>query len=72
MLLKFQNAKAFMNYVTKKYIKFDKTKKNHYLSLLEKIVYDRVSGVHEHIIKLMHYHNQLNGMSVDLRDNFLI
>ena len=53
-------------------MKFDKSEKGHYLSLLEKTVYDGVSGVREHIMKLMHYHNRLKDMNIDLGESFLI
>ena len=42
---KSHNAKAFLNVVTEKFVKFNKVKKGQYLSLLEKITYDGVSGV---------------------------
>ena len=48
-----------MDSVVEKYVKFDKVEKGHYLSLLEKTMYDGVSGVHEHVMKLVHYHNKL-------------
>ena len=40
------------------YMKFNKVEKGHYVSLLEKATYDVVSRVHEHIIKLVHYHKR--------------
>ena len=50
-------ANAFLDFIIKKYVKIDKAKKGHHLLLLEKIVYDRVSGVHKHKMKLVNYHN---------------
>ena len=40
-----RNANAFLELVVEKYVKVDKAKKRHYLSLLEKTVCDEVSGV---------------------------
>ena len=68
----FQNAKVFLDSIVKKYIKFDKVEKGHYLSLLEKTIYDEMSSVQEHIMKLVLYHRWLKSMKNDLRDSFLI
>ena len=67
-----QNVKTFLDSVAKKHVKFDKVKKGHYLSLSKKTIYDGASGVQKHIMKLVHYHNQLKSMNVDLRDSFFI
>ena len=44
-----ENNKAFVNFVAENCVKFDKAKKDNYLSLLEKTMYDGVSGTREHI-----------------------
>ena len=62
---KFNNVKAFLNFMTEKYIKFDKAK-------LEKTMYDDVSKVQEHILELIHYYNKLKSMKVELGHNYLI
>ena len=67
-----QHAMTFLNFIVEKYIKFDKSEIKHYLLLLEKTTYVGVSGVYEHSMELVHYHNKLQSMKVDLRDNFLI
>ena len=40
-----QNAQVFLNLAIEKYVMFDKVEKGYYLSLLEKTIYDAVSGV---------------------------
>ena len=60
------NAKAFLNFIVEKYVKFDKDEKGEYMFLLEKTIYDGVSDVLEHIMKLMHYCNQLKSMNIYL------
>ena len=67
-----EKAKTFLNSVAKRYVKFDKVKKGHYLPLVENIRYDGVSGVCEHIMKLMNYYNKLKSMKVNLDDSFLV
>ena len=42
---KSQKGKDFLESIIEKFVKFGKTEKGHYLSLLEKTTYDRVSGV---------------------------
>ena len=53
-------------------MKFINAKKGHYFSLLAKMVYDGVSRVQEHVLKLVHYYNKLKSMKVNLCDRFLI
>ena len=53
-------------------MKFDKVENGSYLSLLKKIMYDGVSGVWEHILKLIHYYDKLKSLNVDLGGSFLI
>ena len=66
------NAKLFMESIVEKYAKFHKVGKGHYLSLIKKMVYDGVSGVHEHITKVVLYYNKLKSMNVDQEESFLI
>jgi len=66
------NAKDFMRSVGEKFKTFDKAQKGQYLSLLEKTKYDGVSGVREHMMKLVHYYNKLKSLKVDLGDSYLI
>ena len=42
---KSKKANIFLESIIAKFVKFDKAKKCHYLSLLEKITYDGVNGV---------------------------
>ena len=61
-----------MDSTAKKYVKLNKAKKGYYLSFLKKTMCDIVHGIHDHIIKLVHYHTLLKSMNVNLRDSFLI
>ena len=67
-----EEAKVFLDSVAERYVKFDKAEKGHYLSLLENTRYDGVSGVREHIMKLVNYYNKLKSMKIDLGDSFLV
>ena len=67
-----ENAKEFIDSIVEKYVKFDKVERGNYLSLLENTMHDGVSGVREHVMKLVHYHNKLRRMNADLGDSFLI
>ena len=60
-----------MDSIVEKYVKFDKSGKGHYLSLLKKIIYDGVRGVHKHIMKLLDYYNKLKDMNARLGRQFL-
>ncbi|RVW17797.1 Retrovirus-related Pol polyprotein from transposon TNT 1-94 [Vitis vinifera] len=53
------------------YTKVDKAEMTTHLKLLTTTVYDGVSGVRDHIIKLRHYFNKVNDMKVKLGENFL-
>ncbi|KAJ1412062.1 gag-polypeptide of LTR copia-type [Sesbania bispinosa] len=65
-------AKDFMSSVGEKFMTFDKAQKGQYLSLLEKTKYDGVSGVREHMMKLVHYYNKFKSLKVELGDSYLI
>ncbi|KAJ1442562.1 gag-polypeptide of LTR copia-type [Sesbania bispinosa] len=65
-------AKDFLRSVGENFRTFDKAQKARYLSLLEKTKYDGVSGVREHIMKLVHYYNKLKSLKVELCESFLI
>src|ERR1044072_2907411 len=67
-----EKAKDFLKLVGEKFKTFDKAQKGQYLSLLEKTKYDGVSGVSEHMMKLLNYFNKLKSLKVELGDNFLI
>ena len=68
-----QNAKVFMESIVEKCVKFNKVEKGHDLSLLKmNMVYDGVSDICEHIIKLVYYHNKLKSMNANMGENFLI
>ena len=66
------SAKEFLESVGKKFKKFDKTEKAHYLDLLTKTKYDGLSGVREHAMKLTNWYNKLKSMKVDLGTDFLV
>ncbi|WKA03945.1 hypothetical protein VitviT2T_022019 [Vitis vinifera] len=68
---KMERAKDFLEYVKVKYTKIDKTEMTNYLKLLTTTMYDGVSGVRDHIIKLKHYFNKANEMKMELSDKFL-
>lgn len=61
-----------MKYVSEKFTRFDKDKKCEYLSLFDKIKYDSVGGVREHIMKLIHYYNTLKTLKVEIGESTLI
>ena len=48
------NAKVFIDCMIKKFIKFSKSNKGHYLSMLEKMTYDAINRVYKHILKLIY------------------
>ena len=68
---KTERAKDFLEYVKANYTKIDNTEMTTHLKLLTTIVYDGVSGVRDHIIKLKHYFNKVNEMKVELSEKFL-
>ena len=69
---KSQKAKDFIESIVEKFVKFDKAEKGCYLSLLENVTYDGISGVWENILKLVLYYNKLKTMSIDSSDSHLI
>ncbi|KAJ1413142.1 gag-polypeptide of LTR copia-type [Sesbania bispinosa] len=64
--------KDFLRSVGEKFKTFDKAQKGQYLSLHEKTKYDGVSGVSEHMMKLVHYYNKLKSLKVELGESYLI
>ncbi|RVW73223.1 Retrovirus-related Pol polyprotein from transposon TNT 1-94 [Vitis vinifera] len=68
---KTERAKDFLEYVKANYTKVDKAEMATHLKLLTTTVYDGVSGVRDHIIKLRHYFNKANEMKVELGEKFL-
>ena len=68
---KTERAKDFLEYVKANYTKIDKIEMTSYLKLLTTTMYDGVSGVRDHIIKLKHYFNMVNEMKVELSEKFL-
>ena len=66
------NAKEFLKSVGEKFKTFDKAQKGQYLSLIEKAKYDGISGVREHMMKIVHYYNKLKSLKVELRESYLI
>ncbi|KAJ9695069.1 hypothetical protein PVL29_010524 [Vitis rotundifolia] len=68
---KTKRAKDFLEYVKVNYTKIDKAEITTYLKLLTTTMYDGVSGVRDHIIKLKHYFNKANEMKVGLNEKFL-
>ena len=59
MFLNLKRLKFFLNPLLRNLLSLIKLKKGQYLSLLEKTICDGVSGVQEHILKLVHYYNKL-------------
>ncbi|RVW37681.1 hypothetical protein CK203_109466 [Vitis vinifera] len=68
---KTERAKDFLEYVKANYTKVDKAEMATHLKLLTTIVYDGVSGVKDHIIRLRYYFNKANEMKVELGKKFL-
>ncbi|RVW68752.1 hypothetical protein CK203_063004 [Vitis vinifera] len=68
---KTERAKGFLEYVKANYTKTDKAEMATNLKLLITIVYDGVSRVRDHIIKLKHYFNKANEMKVELSEKLL-
>ena len=66
------NAKDYLKAIGEKFTRFDKAKKGEYLSLFDKTKYDGVSGVREHIMKLMNYYNKLKDLKVEIGEDTLI
>ena len=71
-ILETDNAVTFLKSVGEKFKRFDKAQKGQFLGLLEKTKYDGVSGVLEHIMKLVHYYNKLKSLKVELGESYLI
>jgi hypothetical protein len=57
--------------VGEKFTQFDKAKKCEYLWLFGKTKYDGVSGVPQHIMKLIHYYNKLKDLKVEIGESTL-
>ncbi|KAF7801663.1 casein kinase II subunit alpha-4, chloroplastic-like [Senna tora] len=66
-----ETAAEFLKAISGKYKKFEKSQKAYYLSLLDNTRYDGVSGVREHMMKLLNY-NKLKGLKVDLGESYLV
>lgn len=71
-ILESESAKDYLKSVGKKFTHFDKAKKCEYLSLFDKTKYDGVSGVREHIMKLIPYYNKLKALKVEISESTLI
>ena len=71
MCVKEGKGQRLLEYVKANYTKIDKAKMTTYLKLLTTTLYDGVSGVRDHIIKLKHYFNKANEMKVELSEKFL-
>ncbi|WKA13478.1 hypothetical protein VitviT2T_030772 [Vitis vinifera] len=68
---KTERVKDFLENVKANYTKIDKVEMAAYLKLLTTTMYDGVSGVKDHIIKVKHYFNKVNEMKVELSEKFL-
>ena len=66
------NAVDYLNAICEKFKKFDKTQKAYYLSLVDSTLYDGVSGIREHVMKLVNYYNKLKSLKVDLGESYLV
>lgn len=58
--------------VGEKFRNFNKSQKGYYLSLLDNTCYDKVSGIREHVMKLVNYYNKLKSYNVDLGESCLV
>ncbi|KAJ1376571.1 hypothetical protein SESBI_49799 [Sesbania bispinosa] len=61
-ILENDKDKDFMRSVGEKFKTFDKAQKGQYLSFHKKTKYDGVSGVREHMMKLVHFYNKLKSL----------
>ncbi|KAF7823655.1 Retrovirus-related Pol polyprotein from transposon TNT 1-94 [Senna tora] len=65
-------AVDYLKAISEKFKKFDESQKAYYLSLLDNTLYDGVSGVREHMMKLVNYFNKLKSLKVDLGESYLV
>ncbi|KAF7843809.1 Retrovirus-related Pol polyprotein from transposon TNT 1-94 [Senna tora] len=63
-------AVEYLKVIGEKFKKFDKSQKAYYISLLDNARYDGVSGVQEHMMKMVNYYNKLKGLKLDLGESF--
>ncbi|PON97347.1 hypothetical protein TorRG33x02_068140, partial [Trema orientale] len=66
-----KTTKELLAEIAKKYVKFAKSEKEHYLNLLHNTYYDGVSGIRNHVVTLESFFQKLKGMGMDLSDDFL-
>ncbi|KAF7835240.1 Retrovirus-related Pol polyprotein from transposon TNT 1-94 [Senna tora] len=62
----------YLKAIDEKFKKFDKSQKAYYISLFDNARYDGVSGVREHMMKMVNYYNKLKGLKLDLGESFLV
>ncbi|KAF7835538.1 Retrovirus-related Pol polyprotein from transposon TNT 1-94 [Senna tora] len=67
-----ETATEYLKAISEKFKKFEKSQKAYYLSLLDNTQYDGVSGVREHMMKLINYFNKLKSLKLDLGESYLV
>ena len=64
-ILKTENAKEFLDAVSKKYTKFSKNENNDLLNTLYSTLYDGTSGVRGHIDKILACYNKIKTIGME-------
>ena len=69
---KIENARDFLDAINNKYKKFSKNEKNELLTTLHTIIYDGVSGIRNHIDKLVSCYHKIKDLGLNLDDDYLV
>ena len=69
---KIENAKDFLDTIKNKYKKVSKNEKNELLTTLRTTVYDGVSGIRNHIDKLVSCYCKIKDFGLNLDDDYLV
>ncbi|CAA3024120.1 Hypothetical predicted protein [Olea europaea subsp. europaea] len=69
-IAKTEIAKAFLEVINKKYKKFSKNEKNELLSTLHSTIYDGISGIREHIDKIMACYHKIKAIGMELDEDY--
>ena len=69
---KIENANEFLEAINKKYKKFSKNEKNKQLSTLHSTIYDAVSGIREHIDKIVACYHKIKAINMEHDENYIV
>ena len=69
---KIENMKDFLDTINNKYKKFSTNKKNEHLTTLHTTVYDGISGIKNHIDKLVFCYHKIKDLCLNLNDAYLV